>query len=192
MIESFRHTWDFRGSPAWQRRYRIFERDGWRCRVPGCSSRRNLQVHHIVFRSRGGGGEDDNLVTVCVTHHLRCLHAGTLRCHRLPDGLLAWEFGGAPCGAEAGGGSPGATAGSPMSDDDTPDDDTRPDDTKSDDPSPLDSPPVNAPTGGATTGADSHKNGTIERYVEDVLWAAARNTVRSAAYSTACSVSEDH
>jgi hypothetical protein len=93
MIESFHRTWDLRGSPAWQRRYRIFERDGWRCRVPGCSSRRNLQAHHVVFLSRGGGGEDDNLVTVCITHHLRCLHAETLRCHRLPGGLFAWEFG---------------------------------------------------------------------------------------------------
>jgi hypothetical protein len=100
MIESFHRTWDLRGSPAWQRRYRIFERDGWRCRVPGCSSRRNLQAHHVVFLSRGGGGEDDNLVTVCITHHLRCLHAETLRCHRLPGGLFAWEFG-----SSAGGGT---------------------------------------------------------------------------------------
>jgi hypothetical protein len=93
MIESFHRTWDLRGSAAWRRRYRIFERDGWRCRVPGCSSRRNLQAHHVVFRSRGGGEDDGNLVTVCVTHHLRCLHAGTVRCHPLPDGLLAWELG---------------------------------------------------------------------------------------------------
>jgi hypothetical protein len=81
-----------RQTPAWQRRYRIFERDGWRCRVPGCSSRANLQVHHVVFRSRGGGEDDGNLATLCATHHLRGLHQGRLRCHALPDGLLAWEF----------------------------------------------------------------------------------------------------
>jgi hypothetical protein len=81
-----------RKTAAWQRRYRIFERDGWRCRVPGCSSRANLQVHHVVFRSHGGGEDDGNLATLCATHHLRGIHQGRLRCHALPDGLLAWEF----------------------------------------------------------------------------------------------------
>ncbi len=98
MLESFRRTWEFRGSPAWQRRYRIFERDGWRCRVPGYTSRRNLHAHHIMFRSRGVDDEPDNLVAICVTHHMRCLHSGSLRCHRLPDGLLAWELGTSPGG----------------------------------------------------------------------------------------------
>jgi len=28
----------------------IFERDGWRCAVPACSSRRALHDHHIIFR----------------------------------------------------------------------------------------------------------------------------------------------
>jgi hypothetical protein len=124
MLDSFRRTWDLRGSAGWRRRYRIFERDGWRCRVPGCTSRRNLHGHHVVFRSEGGGDQDDNLVTVCATHHLRCLHTGGLRCHRLPGGLFAWEFGA----------SPGAT--SP---------DRRP----------------------------------MARFVEDVVWEAAREAVRS-------------
>jgi hypothetical protein len=49
----------------------IHERDGWRCRVPACSARRNLQEHHIVFRSRGGGNERANRVSICAWHHLR-------------------------------------------------------------------------------------------------------------------------
>jgi hypothetical protein len=81
-----------RPTPAGPRRDRIFERDGRRCRVPGCSSRARLQVHHLVFRSHGGGEDDGNLVTLCATHHLRGIHRGRLRCHALPDGLLAWEF----------------------------------------------------------------------------------------------------
>jgi hypothetical protein len=93
MIASFRQSWEARQDAAWQRWYRIFERDGWRCRVPGCSSRRNLQEHHVVFRAQGGRDDDDNLVAICATHHLQGIHAGRLRCHRLPDGLLAWEFG---------------------------------------------------------------------------------------------------
>ncbi len=58
---------------------RTLERDGWRCRVPGCGARRNLEVHHIVFRSRGGSNASWNLVTLCHAHHHHALHRGTLR-----------------------------------------------------------------------------------------------------------------
>lgn len=92
ILQTFVASWSVRQTAAWQRRYRIFERDGWRCRVPGCSSRAHLQVHHVVFRSHGGGEDDGNLATLCATHHLRGIHQGRLRCHALPDGLLAWEF----------------------------------------------------------------------------------------------------
>jgi hypothetical protein len=71
----------------------VFERDGWRCAVPGCSSRRNLHDHHVVFRSQGGGNERDNRVTVCAAHHLHGIHAGVVRVEgTAPDGLL-WEVG---------------------------------------------------------------------------------------------------
>jgi hypothetical protein len=92
ILQTFVASWSVRQTAAWRRRYRIFERDGWRCRVPGCSSRAHLQVHHVVFRAHGGGEDDGNLATLCATHHLRGLHQGRLRCHALPDGLLAWEF----------------------------------------------------------------------------------------------------
>jgi hypothetical protein len=37
--------------------YADFTRDGYRCTVPACTARRNLQSHHIRFRSaRGGSG----------------------------------------------------------------------------------------------------------------------------------------
>ena len=58
---------------------RIFERDDWRCTVPGCSSRRNLQAHHVVFRSQNGTDDDSNLITLCAFHHLRGVHGGTGR-----------------------------------------------------------------------------------------------------------------
>lgn len=93
ILDSFLATWSVRAGPAWRRRYRIFERDGWRCRVPGCTARRNLQVHHVRFRSRGGSDDDANLAVLCATHHLQCIHRDHVRCHVLPDGLLAWEFG---------------------------------------------------------------------------------------------------
>ena len=94
MLASFLHTWDVSGDTTWRRDHRIFVRDGWRCRVPGCSSRRNLQVHHVIYRSHGGGNEDDNLAVLCATHHLQGIHAGRLRCRGSCEGSLRWEFGG--------------------------------------------------------------------------------------------------
>lgn len=93
MLSSFRKTWEVTGDAEWQRNYRIYERDGWRCRVPGCSSRRNLNAHHIFYRAQGGGDEGENLVTVCATHHQQGFHASRLRCHPVPGGLFAWELG---------------------------------------------------------------------------------------------------
>jgi hypothetical protein len=71
----------------------IFARDGWRCAVPACTSRRNLHDHHIVFRSRGGDNTRDNRITVCAWHHLRGIHAGRVRARgEAPDGIT-WELG---------------------------------------------------------------------------------------------------
>jgi hypothetical protein len=51
-IESWRvdDRWQLR---QLRHRHAVFERDGWRCSVPGCTSQRNLQAHHVVFRSGG-------------------------------------------------------------------------------------------------------------------------------------------
>jgi len=66
----------------------ICERDGWRCTVPGCTSHRGLQVHHLHFRSAGGGDEPENLTTLCAAHHLRGVHRGAVRiAGRAPEGL---------------------------------------------------------------------------------------------------------
>jgi len=89
--------------------YPLLQRDGWRCRVPGCSAHGPLHLHHIVFRAHGGGDEPGNLVTLCAFHH-KALHDGWIRCvGRAPDGLY-WElgtdrghhFGGAPVARIAG------------------------------------------------------------------------------------------
>ena len=76
----------------------IFARDGWRCAVPVCSSRRELHDHNIVFRSRGGDNERDNRVTVCAWHHLRGIRGGRVRATGdAPDGIV-WEIGLRPGG----------------------------------------------------------------------------------------------
>jgi hypothetical protein len=47
----------------------VFARDKHRCRVPGCRSARNLEIHHIVHREDGGSHEPGNLVLLCGGHH---------------------------------------------------------------------------------------------------------------------------
>jgi hypothetical protein len=74
-------------------RHRVFDRDGWLCAVPGCTSMQNLQGHHIRFRSAGGSHAPENRVSLCAFHHLRGVHARRLRCvGRAPDGLT-WQMG---------------------------------------------------------------------------------------------------
>jgi hypothetical protein len=68
---------------AWDRRvttgYRLYEKFGWRCAVPGCTSRRSLHDHHIVFRSAGGDDSFENRVALCAFHHLRGVHQRLIR-----------------------------------------------------------------------------------------------------------------
>jgi hypothetical protein len=89
--EMFDHalaTWSLR-DPLARRPDPIVERDGYRCAVPGCTSRRNLHDHHIAFRSAGGSDALANRITLCAFHHLRCLHAGWMRIQgQAPDELI--------------------------------------------------------------------------------------------------------
>ena len=55
-----------------------FLRDGYECTNPVCTSRRNLNAHHIKHRSKGGGDEESNLLSVCATCHLFGIHEGRL------------------------------------------------------------------------------------------------------------------
>lgn len=55
----------------------ILARDGYKCQCgkSGCS--KELQVHHIKFKSNGGSDNPDNLITLCSKHHDQ-LHKGKL------------------------------------------------------------------------------------------------------------------
>jgi len=53
---------------------KVLERDGYKCQVPGCSNRRNIHAHHIVFRSHGGSDAIQNKLSLCAAHHLWILH----------------------------------------------------------------------------------------------------------------------
>ena len=51
----------------------VLERDGWRCQW--CGRMENLQVHHILQRSRLGDDAAENLVTLCAECHHRVHNA---------------------------------------------------------------------------------------------------------------------
>jgi 5-methylcytosine-specific restriction endonuclease McrA len=44
------------------------ERDKYRCRFPGCESRR-VDLHHVVFWANGGQTKLENLICLCKRHH---------------------------------------------------------------------------------------------------------------------------
>jgi hypothetical protein len=76
-------------------REQVFARDHHQCTVPGCRSARNLDVHHIVYQSHGGGHELSNLTLICSGHHA-ALHAGLLTVKGEAPYLVEfrWTFGG--------------------------------------------------------------------------------------------------
>jgi len=88
MLDAALAEWLARAKGRVRRAERVYARDGWRCTVPGCSSYRNLERHHVVFRSRGGSHALANRTTLCAWHHHRGVHAGRVRCTgNAPDGL---------------------------------------------------------------------------------------------------------
>ncbi|HXY43589.1 MAG TPA: DUF222 domain-containing protein [Acidimicrobiales bacterium] len=58
----------------WAMRRALLARDRG-CRWPGCTTRRFLHAHHVVFWSRGGPTALSNLVALCGAHH-RLVHEG--------------------------------------------------------------------------------------------------------------------
>jgi hypothetical protein len=85
-IETWKHLPRVRSTP--QRR--AIERDrGW-CTAPGCS-KPAVHAHHVEYRSRGGGDEEENLTGLCAVHHLRAVHMGWLRVSGVAPGGLVWE-----------------------------------------------------------------------------------------------------
>jgi hypothetical protein len=52
-------------------RAQVLERDGWTCQF--CGRQRELHVHHVHPRGRGGKDTEENLVTLCALCH-RSIH----------------------------------------------------------------------------------------------------------------------
>jgi 5-methylcytosine-specific restriction endonuclease McrA len=45
----------------------VYERDGWKCRH--CNRREGLTPHHVVYQSRQGSDDLNNLMTLCLWCH---------------------------------------------------------------------------------------------------------------------------
>jgi hypothetical protein len=93
MLEHCFETWALPNAKV-QREHRVFERDGWRCTVPGCTSYRNLHSHHIVFRSDNGSDDAWNRTALCAAHHQRAVHQGIgrIRIRGRAPGALRFEL----------------------------------------------------------------------------------------------------
>ena len=67
-------------------RYRDVE-----CRFPGCGARRFTVAHHLVWWSRGGRTDLDNLLLLCGSHH-KLVHEHGWTVSRNPDGQVEWSY----------------------------------------------------------------------------------------------------
>ena len=93
MLEDFVDTWDAEHAPR-SRSQAVYARDGWRCSAPGCTSRRNLEDHHVVYRSRGGDRTAlSNRVCLCRFHHQRGEHGELASCRGRAPLDLTWRLG---------------------------------------------------------------------------------------------------
>jgi 5-methylcytosine-specific restriction endonuclease McrA len=69
----------------------VYRRDVFRCTSPVCR-RRDVTPHHLVFRSRGGGDEDENVASLCVWCHLHGVHEGR-NAAEPPASRIRWRIG---------------------------------------------------------------------------------------------------
>ncbi len=93
LLEEYAGVWDDPTSMSRRPHDAILARAGWRCTAPGCSARRNLQVHHLQHRARGGGDEPTNLDVVCAYHHLRGEHGVLAHCRGQAPLDVIWRLG---------------------------------------------------------------------------------------------------
>jgi len=96
ILEEFVCTWDTTARDGPSRaavKQAIYIRDGWRCMAPGCTSRRNLEDHHLVYRSRGGNNTSANRICLCRFHHQRGEHGGLSSCVGTAPLGITWRLG---------------------------------------------------------------------------------------------------
>jgi len=75
-------------SDKWEHVYR---RERYRCACPVCF-RRDMTLHHVVYRAAGGGDEDGTVGGICAWDHLDGEHGGRLKVSG-PASRMRWELG---------------------------------------------------------------------------------------------------
>jgi 5-methylcytosine-specific restriction endonuclease McrA len=93
LVEDFIATWDDPRLSPKRAGDRIYIRDGWRCTAPHCTSRRNLEEHHVLYRSRGGTEALSNRICLCRFHHQQGEHGGLARCRGEAPLGITWRLG---------------------------------------------------------------------------------------------------
>jgi len=73
--------------PAWMVRQVRYRDRG--CVFPGCGATRFTEAHHVVWWSKGGRTELENLVLTCSFHH-RLVHEHGWGLRRTSDGHVRW------------------------------------------------------------------------------------------------------
>ena len=58
--------------------------------------KRDCTAHHVVYRSRGGGDEPENITSACDQDHIFGIHVGTLRVTGRAPYELTWTNGRKP------------------------------------------------------------------------------------------------
>jgi 5-methylcytosine-specific restriction endonuclease McrA len=93
MIEDYAATWDDPDAAPKRKSDAVYIRDGWRCMAPGCTSRRNLEDHHVVYRSRAGTNDLSNRICLCRFHHQEGEHGGLASCRGVAPLGIRWRLG---------------------------------------------------------------------------------------------------
>jgi hypothetical protein len=93
LLEEFVEEWDNPRHVPSRPTDAIAARDGWRCTAPGCTSR-EIEVHHIVYRTHGGSDDPSNLTSLCPFHHRMGEHGGLLKVTGTAPLNLRWQIGG--------------------------------------------------------------------------------------------------
>jgi hypothetical protein len=94
LLEDFVDTWDVPQASSTRRSTDVYSRDGWRCTAPGCTSRRNLEDHHLRYRSRGGDKRSlDNRTCLCRFHHQKGEHGELASCRGQAPIEVVWRLG---------------------------------------------------------------------------------------------------
>jgi hypothetical protein len=75
-------------APATRRK--VKRRDGGRCVVDGCTQSIWLDIHHLTWRTDGGGHDAENLIMLCSAHHT-AIHEGRLLVEGRPSMGLSFR-----------------------------------------------------------------------------------------------------